>query len=81
MEITVTNNEHGEGVVVSGLGAGSAAEEGILVGDIILSVDGAVTESSRETMKYIARAPDPLTFVVAGRDLGMTMMAANPMLT
>ena len=39
------------------------------VGDVILSVDGAVTESSKETMKYIARAPDPLTFVVAGREL------------
>ena len=45
------------------------------VGDIILSVDGAVTESARETMKYIARAPDPLTFVVAGREL-MVMMGA-----
>ena len=41
------------------------------IGDIILSVDGAVTESARETMKYIARAPDPLTFVVAGRELGL----------
>ena len=41
------------------------------IGDIILSVDGAVTESARETMKYIARAPDPLTFVVAGRELGV----------
>ena len=39
------------------------------VGDVILSVDGAVTESARETMKYIARAADPLTFVVAGREL------------
>ena len=39
------------------------------MGDVILSVDGAVTESARETMKYIARAADPLTFVVAGREL------------
>ncbi len=39
------------------------------VGDVILSVDGAVTESSRETMKYLKRAPDMLSFVVAGRDV------------
>lgn len=45
------------------------------VGDTILSVDGAVTESAKETMKYIARAPDPLTFVVAGRELAAMGMA------
>jgi hypothetical protein len=39
------------------------------VGDVILSVDGAVTESARETMKYINRAPEQLTFVVAGREV------------
>lgn len=40
------------------------------VGDVILSVDGAVTESARETMKYIQRATEPkLTFVVAGREV------------
>eukprot|EP00900_Chrysochromulina_parva_P024992 jgi/Chrpa1/7126/Chrysochromulina_OHIO_Genome00012021-RA len=50
------------------------------VGDVILSVDGAVTESAKETMKYLARAPDPITFVVAGRDLAvMGMPRAAPM--
>ena len=39
------------------------------MGDVILSVDGAVTESARETMKYIARAAAPPPFVVAGREL------------
>lgn len=44
------------------------------VGDIILSVDGAVTESAKETMKYISRAQDLLTFVVAGRELMVSPM-------
>ena len=49
------------------------------VGDVILSVDGAVTESAKETMKYVARAPDPLTFVVAGRELmvGASVMGVD----
>ena len=38
---------------------------------------GAVTESARETMKYIARAPDPLTFVVAGRELMVGAVPVN----
>ena len=44
---------------------------------MILSVDGAVTESAKETMKYIARAADPLTFVIAGRDIGAAILAAT----
>ena len=82
--ITLSDTACGVGVYVSAVTQPTNPPAGtgrLDVGDIILSVDGAVTESSRETMKYIARAPDPLTFVVAGRDLGMTMMAANPMLT
>ena len=39
------------------------------LGDVILSVDGAVTESSRETIKYMLRGPARLTFVLAGRSL------------
>ena len=39
------------------------------LGDVILSVDGAVTESSRETIKYMQRGPARLTFVLAGRSL------------
>ena len=39
------------------------------LGDVILSVDGAVTESARETIKYMQRGPARLTFVLAGRSL------------
>ena len=39
-------------------------------GDVILSVDGAVTESARETIKYMQRGPQRLTFVLAGRSIG-----------
>ena len=39
-----------------------------------------MTESAKETMKYISRAADPLTFVVAGRELGVgSNNAAIPM--
>jgi len=72
--LTLSDTACGVGVYVSAVepAADPKAGHGKLdVGDIILSVDGAVTESARETMKYIARAPDPLTFVVAGRELGV----------
>ena len=39
IELTVENNRHGGGVVVSALGEGSASEEGILVGDVVLAVN------------------------------------------
>jgi len=39
----------------------------IELGDVILSVDGAVTESAKETLKYLKKGPRTLTFVVAGR--------------
>ena len=38
-------------------------------GDVVLSVDGAVTESARETMKYIKKGPPTISIVVAGRAL------------
>jgi len=39
------------------------------IGDVILSVNGAVTESARETLKYIKKGPPMLNLVVAGRAL------------
>ena len=72
--ISLSDTACGVGVYVSAVTpprehpSGSGTLE---VGDVILSVDGAVTESSRETMKYLARAPDLLTFVVAGRDINL----------
>ena len=57
-----------DGVVVLELEPGFPAHRsGLLVGDIILSVDGAVTESAKETIKYLKKAPETLTFAVAGR--------------
>jgi len=72
--LTLSDTACGVGVYVSAVEPPTEPPLGcgrLDVGDIILSVDGAVTESARETMKYIARAPDPLTFVVAGRELGI----------
>jgi hypothetical protein len=39
-------------------------------GDVILSIDGAVTESAKETTKYMRAGPRLLAVVVAGRDTG-----------
>ena len=39
IELTVEDNRYGGGVVVSALGEGSASEEGILVGDVVLAVN------------------------------------------
>ena len=61
MEITVTNNEHGEGVVVSGLGAGSAAEEGILVGDIILAVNDRAVHDHASAIEEMHRTIGQVT--------------------
>jgi len=77
-ELTLSDTACGVGVYVSSVTHATDPPAGcgrLEVGDTILSVDGAVTESARETMKYIARAPDPLTFVVAGRDLSAAMPA------
>ena len=74
--LTLSDTACGVGVLVTAVeqAASLAPTAGRLdVGDIILSVDGAVTESAKETTKYIARAPDPLTFVVAGRELMVGM--------
>ena len=60
------------GVYVSEVTPASTAPLGsgkLEVGDVILSVDGAVTESARETMRYLQRAPAQLTFVIAGREV------------
>ena len=73
--LTLSDTACGVGVYVSAVEPPEDTPPGtgrLDVGDIILSVDGAVTESARETMKYSARAPDPLTFVVAGRELMVT---------
>ena len=70
--LTLSDTACGVGVYVSAVEPAAELPAGagrLDVGDIILSVDGAVTESAKETMKYIARAPDPLTFVVAGRSI------------
>jgi len=70
--LTLSDTSCGVGVYVSAVEHAGGAPLGtgrLEVGDVILSVDGAVTESARETMKYIQRAPDQLTFVVAGREV------------
>jgi len=70
--LQLSDTSCGVGVYVASVehAAGAPLGSGRLeVGDVILSVDGAVTESARETMKYINRAPEQLTFVVAGREV------------
>ena len=71
-KLELSDTACGVGVYVSSVQPAKSPPSGsgmLEVGDVILSVDGAVTESARETMKYIARAASPLTFVVAGRQL------------
>ncbi|KAL1520602.1 hypothetical protein AB1Y20_022178 [Prymnesium parvum] len=70
--LTLSDTSCGVGVYVSSVEHAKNAPLGsgrLEVGDVILSVDGAVTESARETMKYIQHAPEQLTFVVAGREI------------
>jgi len=70
--LSLSDTSCGVGVYVSAVEHAGGAPLGsgrLEVGDVILSVDGAVTESARETMKYIQRAPEQLTFVVAGREV------------
>jgi len=71
-ELQLSDTSCGVGVYVSGVTPAADAPRGtgrLELGDVILSVDGAVTESARETIKYMQRGPARLTFVLAGRSI------------
>ena len=71
-KIELSDTSCGVGVYVSAVVHAAEPPRGtsrLELGDVILSVDGAVTESARETIKYMQRGPARLTFVLAGRSL------------
>ena len=61
IELTVENNRWGEGVVVSQLGAGSAAEEGVVVGDIIIAVNDRAVNGHAAAIDEIQRTVGPIS--------------------
>ena len=70
--LTLADTSCGVGVYVKAVTQPPTAPRGaarLELGDVILSVDGAVTESARETTKYLQRGPPQLTFVIAGRSI------------
>lgn len=72
-KIELSDTSCGVGVYVSSVTHATDVPHGtgrLELGDVILSVDGAVTESARETIKYMQRGPQRLTFVLAGRSIG-----------
>eukprot|EP00326_Haptolina_ericina_P011889 CAMPEP_0181220576 /NCGR_PEP_ID=MMETSP1096-20121128/28915_1 /TAXON_ID=156174 ORGANISM="Chrysochromulina ericina, Strain CCMP281" /NCGR_SAMPLE_ID=MMETSP1096 /ASSEMBLY_ACC=CAM_ASM_000453 /LENGTH=196 /DNA_ID=CAMNT_0023313097 /DNA_START=128 /DNA_END=718 /DNA_ORIENTATION=- len=67
LEITVINNVHGDGVIVSGLGQGSAAEQGVVVGDTILAVDGSKVGDHAKAIAQMESGTGPTcTLTLAG---------------
>ena len=70
--LALADTSCGVGVYVKAVTPAPSAPRGaarLELGDVILSVDGAVTESARETTKYLQRGPPQLTFVIAGRTM------------
>jgi len=68
IEISVSNNAFGSGVVVSGLGHGTAAEAGLVVGDVITHVNGRVVRSHVEAIDIMRSASEEeLIFALAGK--------------
>lgn len=71
--LNLADTSCGIGVYVSAVekvtGGRTAFAGELARGDVVLSVDGAVTESARETLKYLKRGPPMVSFVVAGRAL------------
>ena len=70
--LALADTSCGVGVYVKAVTPAPSAPRGaarLELGDVILSVDGAVTESARETTKYLQRGPPQLTFVIAGRSI------------
>jgi predicted metalloprotease with PDZ domain len=53
LEITLTNREGGNGVVVSSIGPGTALAAGILVGDVIISVNGNGVHNHEQAMNLM----------------------------
>jgi len=64
--VTLSNDEHG-GVIVTHLLPGSqAAQVGLNVGDVILSVNGILCSDHRVAIQAIDDAPDTVAFVLKG---------------
>jgi len=50
IEITISNNPFGYGVVVSELGTGTALRAGLLVGDVIMEINGYAVSTHEEAL-------------------------------
>ena len=67
LQITLINNDHGEGVIVSELGPGSAATAGVCVGDVILYVNGDAVIDHSQCMDLIKHCRSAnLVFTLCG---------------
>merc|ERR1719230_1594399 len=55
LELTLINNHYGPGVIVSDLGSGSATQAGMLVGDVIVEVNGIKVLSHQQAFQVMRR--------------------------
>lgn len=56
LEITISNNPYGQGVVVASLGPGNAAQAGLLVGDVISEVNGVAVSTHEMALEMMSQA-------------------------
>lgn len=57
MELTILNNQYGPGVVVSGLGEGTALQAGLCVGDVITEVNGISVTHHEQALQAMRDSP------------------------
>jgi len=69
LEITLSNNAHGRrGVTVHSLGDGNVAKAGVLVGDIILEVDGVPVDRHDHALEQMRQCRrNDISFSLAGK--------------
>lgn len=68
LEITISNNAFGPGVVISGLGPGTAAQAGLCVGDVITEVNGVRVSHHEQALEAMQMCEcRDLVFALVGK--------------
>ena len=79
LDLTLINNMHGPGVVVSKLGFGSASQAGMLVGDVIEWINGTKVKNHQHAFDAMRECTcRDLAFSVVGNPRKMTLDKSIP---
>ena len=79
LDITLINNMHGPGVVVSKLGFGSASQAGLLVGDVIEWINGTKVKNHEHAFDAMRECTcRDFAFSVVGNPRKVSLDKSNP---